>query len=90
MPQYTISALLLNLYLISRSNRVAVCCDNKTLTAWEIIGEADIKNVYTNKNLHKGFIRDVAWDLNDKNILYSVGWDGMLYKHRLNNGMNCR
>ncbi|CAK1582013.1 unnamed protein product [Parnassius mnemosyne] len=65
----------------SGSSRVAVCCDNKTVNVYEIPEDTNIRNIYKNGSMHKGFVRGIAWDLHDNNILYTVGWDGELIKH---------
>lgn len=66
------------------SNKVAVCCDNKTVTVYEITSNTKINMTYKNGKLHNGFVRGLSWDVRDEDVLYSVGWDGELCKHNVN------
>ncbi|XP_068629900.1 methylosome protein WDR77-like [Battus philenor] len=66
------------------SNKLAVCCDNKILTVCEITEETNVKVTHEDRNTHKGFIRGIAWDPNDTNVLYSVGWNGEFFKRNVN------
>ncbi|CAK1552119.1 unnamed protein product [Leptosia nina] len=60
------------------SKKLAVCCDNKIVTVFNMSDEA--KHIYDSK-VHSKFVRGLAWSKTDGNILHSVGWDGEVKKH---------
>ncbi|XP_045542924.1 methylosome protein 50-like [Papilio machaon] len=68
----------------SGTNKLAVCCDNKTVTVCDIMSDSKINITYKNGKMHNGFVRGLSWDVRDEDVLYSVGWDGELCKHNIN------
>ncbi|XP_038215797.1 methylosome protein 50-like [Zerene cesonia] len=64
------------------SNNIAVCCDNRKVTVFNIKG--DKSKVLHENTEHSNFVRGVAWDQCDPNILHTVGWDGELKQCNVN------
>ncbi|KAG6449555.1 methylosome protein 50 isoform X2 [Manduca sexta] len=62
-------------------NKVAVCCDNKTVTVCDISEDTKVKTTYQKSQAHNNFVRGVAWDVKDDKILHSLGWDGEIKSH---------
>ncbi|XP_039747314.1 methylosome protein 50-like [Pararge aegeria] len=64
-------------------DRVSVCCDNKILSVFEFHDDCKLNLIYENSNLHSNYIRGMAWDVDDKNVLHTVGWDGETKIHKI-------
>ncbi|KAJ0181622.1 hypothetical protein K1T71_002344 [Dendrolimus kikuchii] len=62
-------------------SKVAVCCDNKIVSVCEITEGINCKVGYHDRHLHTEFVRGLAWDVEDKNLLHSVGWGGEIKTH---------
>ncbi|XP_041977822.1 methylosome protein 50-like [Aricia agestis] len=73
------------LTLQSELNRVAVCCDNKIVSVFSISEGPKLSSVYENRTLHTKFVRDAAWDVSERNLLYTLGWDGEIKTHLVTN-----
>lgn len=69
------------IFLNPENDKVAVCCDNTTLTVCNIPVDDKAKIIYRN-NSHTNLVRGVAWDTNERK-LHSVGWDGTVKSHNL-------
>ncbi|CAF4773527.1 unnamed protein product [Pieris macdunnoughi] len=65
-----------------RSSNIAVCCDNQILSVFHIDGEK--LNLVYERKAHQDCIRGLAWDESELNALHTVGWDGELKKHIIN------
>ncbi|XP_021189624.3 methylosome protein WDR77 [Helicoverpa armigera] len=63
------------------SDKVAVCCDNKIVTVCEVAENSQPKVIYHDRHMHSNYVRGVAWDVQDKNTLHTVGWGGELKSH---------
>lgn len=53
------------------------------MSAFEISDDLKLSLRYENRNLHSNFVRGMAWDTEDRNILHTVGWDGEMRSHVL-------
>lgn len=69
----------MNFYYYS-NDEVAVCCDNKIVTVCEINEDNKGKVIHSDMK-HMSFVRGIAWDVEDKDCLHSVGWDGEVISH---------
>ncbi|KAJ0183933.1 hypothetical protein K1T71_000356 [Dendrolimus kikuchii] len=67
----------------SDCSKVAVCCDNKMVSVCEITEGINCKVGYQDRHLHTEFVRGLAWDVQDKNVLHSVGWGAQIKTHQL-------
>ncbi|XP_052737650.1 methylosome protein 50-like [Bicyclus anynana] len=67
----------------SGSDRVSVCCDNNVLSVYEFDEDCKLKMIYENSRLHNNNIRGMAWDVEDKNVLHTVGWDSEIRVHNI-------
>ncbi|XP_045785127.1 methylosome protein 50-like [Maniola jurtina] len=64
-------------------NRISVCCDNKILSVFEFHDDCNLKLIYENRSLHSNHIRGMAWDVDDRNVLHTVGWDSEIRTHKI-------
>ncbi|XP_032514058.2 methylosome protein WDR77-like [Danaus plexippus] len=64
-------------------NRVSVCCDNKIVSVFNITDDLKLNLIYNNRNLHSNFVRGMAWDVDDRSLLHTVGWDGEIKTHNV-------
>lgn len=66
------------------TKRLAVSCDNKIASVCEIAEDTSCILVYYDEiHMHKHFVRGIAWDVEDKNLLHTTGWDGQVKTHRI-------
>lgn len=64
-----------------RSDKVAVCCDNKIVSVCAINDNDEAKVIYHDRHLHSNYVRGMAWDRKGNNVLHSIGWDGEIITH---------
>uniref|UniRef100_A0A2H1WH14 SFRICE_003040 n=1 Tax=Spodoptera frugiperda TaxID=7108 RepID=A0A2H1WH14_SPOFR len=65
------------------SDKVAVCCDNKIVTVCKVEENCEPKIIYHDRHMHSNYVRGAAWDIEDKNTLHTVGWNGELKSHSI-------
>ncbi|XP_050671215.1 methylosome protein 50-like isoform X2 [Leptidea sinapis] len=66
------------------TKKMAVCCDNATILTFDASNKESLNIIYENSS-HRNFVRGLAWDTANKNVLYSSGWDGLVKKHIIPN-----
>ncbi|KAI5641800.1 methylosome protein 50-like [Phthorimaea operculella] len=66
-----------------KSDKVAVCCDNKIVTVCTLTVLDGPTTLYQDRLSHTNYVRGAAWDHNDQNILYTTGWDGEIKSHTI-------
>ncbi|XP_049866612.1 methylosome protein 50-like [Pectinophora gossypiella] len=69
----------------SGSNKIAVCCDNKIVSVCTVNADNQSSIEYHDRHMHNNYVRGLAWDVNEKNILHTLGWDGEIKTHKICN-----
>ncbi|XP_073944143.1 methylosome protein WDR77-like [Choristoneura fumiferana] len=64
------------------TGRIAVCCDNKIVSVCEKLQDKS-RVMYHDRHLHSNYVRGVAWDTANRNVLYSSAWDGHIRTHNI-------
>ncbi|CAB3236453.1 unnamed protein product [Arctia plantaginis] len=67
----------------SESEKLAVCCDNKIVSVCDVSEPSTASIIYHDRHRHSNFVRGLAWDLEDKKLLHTVGWNGEIKSHQI-------
>ncbi|XP_075969468.1 methylosome protein WDR77-like [Anticarsia gemmatalis] len=67
----------------SECDKVAVCCDNKIVSVCDTTQTPATSVIYHDRHRHTNYVRGLAWDLEDKKTLHSVGWNGEIKSHNV-------
>lgn len=65
------------------SHKMGICCDNKIVSVCSISEDDKIKVVYHDRHMHKNYVRGMAWDVKEDNVLHTLGWDGEIQTHNI-------
>lgn len=67
----------------SESDKVAVCCDNKIVSVCDVDAPSKSSVIYHDRHRHCNYVRGLAWDVEDKKVLHTVGWNGEIKSHHV-------
>lgn len=60
-----------------------MCCDNKIVSVCDLNDVTKVKVIYHDRHMHSNYVRSVAWDIKDNQMLHTTGWDGEIKSHNI-------
>ncbi|XP_059054295.1 methylosome protein WDR77-like [Achroia grisella] len=65
------------------SHKMGVCCDNNIVSVCSVSEDCIANVVYHDRHMHKNYVRGMAWDIKEDNVLHTLGWDGTIQTHNI-------